>query len=94
LSQIEGQTGPIPVEILAQAKSKEAPNDTLPKFAARYTSARRVGSLTKESHSGKLATDWEKFLSESDKKPEVVDMSSAVSAFMAIKDAEELVSKP
>ncbi|KAF8228962.1 FACT complex subunit SPT16 [Tricholoma matsutake] len=90
LSQIAGESGPVPVEILAQAKGKEAPNDTLPKFVTRYTSNRRVGTLTKEFHSGKLVADWEKLVSDSATKPEVVDISPAVSAFMAIKDAEEL----
>jgi hypothetical protein len=94
LSQIEGESGPVPVEILAQAKGKDAPNDTLPKFAARYLLKHRAGALTKESHSGKLVSDWEKFVSDSDTKPAVVDMSPAVSAFMAVKDVEELVSKP
>jgi nucleosome binding factor SPN SPT16 subunit len=93
LSSIEGENGHVPVEILAQAKGKEAPNDTLPKFVARYTSNQCVGTLTKESHSGKLVTDWEKLVSDSGTKPKVVDMSPAVSAFMAVKDAEELVSK-
>jgi nucleosome binding factor SPN SPT16 subunit len=94
LSQIEGESGPVPVEILAQAKGKDAPNDTLSKFAARYTLNHRAGTLTKESHSGKLVSDWEKVLSDSDTKPGIVDMSPAVSAFMAVKDVEELVSKP
>ena len=93
MSAIEGESGPVPVEILAQAKGKEAPNDTLPRFVARYTSNRCVGTLTKEAHPGKLVTDWEKLVSDSDAKPKVVDMGPAVSAFMAVKDAEELVSK-
>lgn len=60
---------------------------------ARYTSNHCVGTLTKEVHSGKLVTDWEKLVSDSDTKPKVVDMSPAVSAFMAVKDTEELVSR-
>ena len=37
-------------------------------------------------------TEWKKAVSESSSKPELVDMTLAVSTFMAIKDEEELVS--
>ena len=93
MSQIEGENGPVPVEILARAKGKEAPNDTLLEFTKRYIIHHRAGTLTKESHSGKLVDEWLKLVSDSDTKPEVADMSLALSAFMAVKDAEELVSK-
>jgi len=91
LSQIEDDTGVVPIEILAQAKGKEAPNDALPTFLQLYTSSKRVGTLLKEPHTGKLVNEWEKLVADSDNKPDLVDMSPAVSAFMAVKDEEELV---
>lgn len=45
----------------------------------------------KESHSGKLASEWKKLLSDSSVTCEQVDIAPAVSAFMAAKDDEELV---
>jgi nucleosome binding factor SPN SPT16 subunit len=81
----------VPIEILAQAKGKEAPNDALPRFLKLYTSNKRVGTLVKETHTGKLINEWGKLVAESDNKPDLVDMSLAVSVFMAVKDEEELV---
>lgn len=81
----------MPVEILVQAKPKEPPTDALPRFLEVYTSHKRIGTLTKESHSGKLVDEWNKTLGDSEEKPTLVDMSAAVSAFMAVKDEEELV---
>jgi nucleosome binding factor SPN SPT16 subunit len=77
---------------MAQAKAKDPPNDALPDFAKIYSSYTRVGTLLKESHTGKLIQQWEKTLSELKNKPELVDMSPAVSFFMAIKDEDEMVS--
>ena len=48
--------------------------------------------IGKEKHSGKVVDEWNKLVKEQDTKVEVVDMSYAVSAFMAVKDEEELVS--
>ncbi|KAF5372890.1 hypothetical protein D9758_001715 [Tetrapyrgos nigripes] len=90
LSQIGGSGGVVPVEILAQAKAKEPANDALPNFFELYASKRRVGTLTKEDHTGKLTTEWNKLVSEREEKPETVDMSPAVSGFMAVKDEDEL----
>ncbi|KAJ7632236.1 FACT complex subunit SPT16 [Roridomyces roridus] len=89
LSQIEGTSGPVPVEILAQAK-KEQTNDSLDRFFQLYASKKRVGTLIKEVHRGKLINDWKKLLEAADSKPELVDMGPALSTFMAVKDAEEL----
>jgi nucleosome binding factor SPN SPT16 subunit len=50
----------------------------------------RVGTLLKENHTGKLVGEWDKLVA--DGNPEMVDMSPAVSAFMAVKDADEIVS--
>ncbi|KAJ7445773.1 FACT complex subunit SPT16 [Mycena galericulata] len=90
LSQIEGSSGTVPVEILAQAKGKEPANDALPRFFALYASKKRVGTLQKEVHRGKLIEEWKKLLADATDKPELVDMGPALSAFMAVKDAEEL----
>ncbi|KAF8078147.1 FACT complex subunit SPT16 [Lyophyllum atratum] len=91
LAQIENSAH-IPIEILAQGKEKDAPNNALPQFAEAYASKQRVGTLVKESHTGKLVGDWEKLVNGMDSKPELVDMSTAVSCFMAVKDTEELKS--
>ncbi|KAG6854966.1 hypothetical protein C0991_009789 [Blastosporella zonata] len=90
LGQIEHSAGGVAIEILAQAKGKDAPNDSLTKFFDAYASKTRVGTLTKETHTGKLATEWESLVTGSENKSELVDISSAVSCFMAVKDAEEL----
>ncbi|RDB21018.1 FACT complex subunit SPT16 [Hypsizygus marmoreus] len=90
LAQIENESGHVPIEIFAQAKGKDAPNDALPKFGEKYTSKKRVGTLLKETHTGRLITEWDKLIAESQSKPEIVDMSPAVSGFMAVKDSEEL----
>ncbi|KAF9072976.1 FACT complex subunit SPT16 [Rhodocollybia butyracea] len=90
LAQIEDPVDNVQVEIFAQPKAKEASNDALPKFFDIYASRKCVGMLTKETHIGKLVTDWNKLDSETSTKPEIVDMSPALSAFMAQKDAEEL----
>ncbi|KIK63712.1 hypothetical protein GYMLUDRAFT_162320 [Collybiopsis luxurians FD-317 M1] len=90
LAQVEGSGDSVPVEIFAQAKAKEAPNDALAKFFDIYISKKSVGVLSKETHVGKLITEWTKLVSEASSKPEIVDMSPAVSAFMAQKDQDEL----
>lgn len=91
LSQIQNVPGIPTLEIYAQAKGKDAANDALPNFFALYKSAKRVGGLLKETHSGKLVSEWQKLVAESDSKPEVVEMGPAISSLMAVKDAEELV---
>lgn len=91
LQQIKEGNPPVPVDILVQAKAKEPPSDALPKFVEAYTSFKRVGTLVKESSSGKLMTEWEQAVSKSDQKPELVDMAPALSALMAVKDEEEMV---
>lgn len=92
LSQIEHAVKSITIEILARPKGKDASNDALSKFLAQYTSAKRVGTLVKETPSGKLVSEWQAAVNESVSKPEIVDIASAISSLMAIKDEEELVS--
>ncbi|KAG6833476.1 hypothetical protein H0H87_006048 [Tephrocybe sp. NHM501043] len=90
LNQIENSAGSVAIEILAQAKGKDAPNDSLTKFLEAYASNARVGTLTKETHTGKLVGEWEALVNGLENKPERVEISPAVSGFMAVKDAEEL----
>ena len=92
LAQIEDSGSSVSIEIFAQPKGKEPSNDAMSRFLAAYTSQNRVGTLTKESYTGKLVSEWSKLVSESSQKPELVDMAPSVSAFMAVKDEEELVS--
>lgn len=94
LSQIKSSGGSVAIEILAQAKAKDPPSDALPQFMARYASHQRIGTLSKEQHTGKLVTEWDKLVSELATKPELLDMSGALSGFMACKDEEELVCLP
>ncbi|KZT44099.1 FACT complex subunit SPT16 [Sistotremastrum suecicum HHB10207 ss-3] len=92
LSQLKASNPPVPIEILAQAKPKDPPTDAMARFVAAYTAHKRVATLTKEVHSGKLVEDWKSALAASDAKVDVVDMSGAISAVMAVKDEEELRS--
>ncbi|KAF9821701.1 hypothetical protein IEO21_00547 [Rhodonia placenta] len=92
LSQIKSSSSPVTIEILIQAKAKDPPTDAVPKFLEAYGTRKRVGTLTKESHSGKLVDEWNKALSSLESKPAVIDIAHAVSAFMAVKDEEELKS--
>ena len=45
----------------------------------------------KETPTGKLVTEWQGLVDKAESKPEVVDMSVAISGFMGVKDAEETV---
>ncbi|KAG5651278.1 hypothetical protein H0H81_009221 [Sphagnurus paluster] len=90
LSQIENSAGNTNVEILAQAKAKDAPNNALPKFAEAYASNNCVATLLKEIHTGKLIAEWDETVKGLNRKPELVDMNLAISCFMAVKDTEEL----
>ncbi|KAK0483168.1 FACT complex subunit SPT16 [Armillaria novae-zelandiae] len=90
LAQIQDPAAAIPVKIFPQAKAKEPANDALPKFAELYLSHKKVGTLVKEKHTGKIVTEWGKQIAEASDKPELVDMSHSISSFMTIKDEEEL----
>ncbi|KAJ6507700.1 FACT complex subunit Spt16, N-terminal lobe domain-containing protein [Mycena vitilis] len=87
LSQIEGSASVVPVEILALAKGNEPASDAVPRFVALYTSKKRVGTLAGEVHRGRLIEEWKKRLSGAFERPRLVDMGTAVSAFMATEDA-------
>ncbi|KAI0747959.1 FACT complex subunit SPT16 [Daedaleopsis nitida] len=90
LSQLKNSDSPVPIEFYVQAKPKEPPTDALPRFLQTYASHDRVATLVKETHSGKLVDEWNKAVSDSEKKPTVIDMSPAVASFLAVKDEEEL----
>ena len=92
LSQVQDPNATVPVKIFAQAKAKEPANDALPKFAELYLSHQRVGTMAKETHTGKVVKEWGEALKAASSKPELADMSPAVSSFMAVKDGEELVA--
>ncbi|KIL69574.1 hypothetical protein M378DRAFT_7423 [Amanita muscaria Koide BX008] len=92
LTQIEDSNGVVPIEIFAQPKGKDPSNDAMTNFLAAYVSKNRVGTLSKEAHSGKLVSEWDKLVSGSPEKPELLDMGPAVSTVMAVKDEEELKS--
>ncbi|EPQ58254.1 SPT16-domain-containing protein [Gloeophyllum trabeum ATCC 11539] len=90
LAQIQNANTPVPVEVLAQAKPNEPPTDALPKLVERFTSHQRVGTLLKESQSGKLVNEWNQATAESSSKPEMLDIAPAVATLLAVKDEEEL----
>ncbi|TFL07405.1 FACT complex subunit SPT16 [Pterulicium gracile] len=92
LSQIQDCGGPITIDILAQAKGKDAPNDALQGLMERYTAHTRIGTLVKESQTGKTTTDWAKLLESAQSKPEKTDITTGISAILAIKDEEELAA--
>jgi nucleosome binding factor SPN SPT16 subunit len=91
LAQIQSNGALVPIELFAQAKSKEAANDALPRFVERYASHQRVGTLVKESHTGKLIESWDAAVLALNSKPELIDMAPTISTCMAVKDEEELV---
>ncbi|EKM82850.1 hypothetical protein AGABI1DRAFT_53374 [Agaricus bisporus var. burnettii JB137-S8] len=89
LSQIEKAEGVVPIKLFVQAKGKDITTDALPLFFEQYCKSKRVGTFLKEQHSGKLIADWDKLCSGAEVKPELVDMSPAISSVMAVKDEEE-----
>jgi len=92
LSQVATPKSPVPVNILVLAKGKEPATDALPKFLDTYTSSGRVGTLVKEKHTGKMIDEWNAAVEGAATKPTVVEIASAISGFVAVKDEEEIVS--
>jgi nucleosome binding factor SPN SPT16 subunit len=82
----------VPIEILIQAKAKEASTNALPKFIEAYSKYTRVATLIKETYHGKLITEWNQGIDSLKNKPEQVDMAPALSTVMSVKDEDELVS--
>ena len=94
LSQAATPKSPVPVNILVLAKGKEPATDALSKFLDVYTSLGRVGALVKEKHTGKMISEWNAAVEGAATKPTVVDVASAISGFVAVKDEEEIASTP
>jgi nucleosome binding factor SPN SPT16 subunit len=46
----------------------------------------------KDTASGKLVSEWQAALEGAASKPEVIDMTPAISSLLAVKDEDELVS--
>jgi len=92
LSQVATPKSPVPVNILVLAKGKEPATDALPKFLEVYTSSGRAGTLVKEKHTGKMIDEWNAAVQGAATKPTVVDIASAISGFVAVKDEEEIAS--
>ncbi|KAI0057097.1 FACT complex subunit SPT16 [Artomyces pyxidatus] len=92
LEQFQKYKTVVPVEIFIQAKAKDPPTDALPRFLEVFASHHRVGSLTKETNTGKLIDEWNKALSAAPQKPEMVDIAQSISSLMAVKDDDELKS--
>ena len=92
LSQVATPKSPVSVNILVLAKGKEPATDALPKFLEEYTSSGRVGTLVKEKHTGKMIDEWNTAVEGAAIKPTVVDITSAISGFVAVKDEEETAS--
>lgn len=91
LGQIENAAKGVAIEIIARPKGNDAA-DALSRFFAIYTSIQKVGILSKETASGKLSAEWQALLDGAASKPELVDMTPAISTLMAVKDEDELVS--
>ena len=92
LGQIENVANFVTIEIIARPKAKDVTNDAVSKFLAAYTSAQKVGVLMKDTASGKLVSEWQAALEGATSKPEVIDMTPAISSLFAVKDEDELVS--
>ncbi|KZT26342.1 FACT complex subunit SPT16 [Neolentinus lepideus HHB14362 ss-1] len=90
LAQIQNASSPVPIEILSQAKPNEPPTDALPKLVEAFASHQRVGTLLKETQSGKLINEWNQATSQASSTPEMLDIAPALSALLAVKDEEEL----
>lgn len=86
--------GKIPVEILVRGKD-EAANSQIFKDLAEVIkkSGKKVGVIAKDSAQGPFANDWKKVYPSEVEGVEEVDVAPAFSAFLAIKDDAELVSR-
>lgn len=92
ISQAATPKSPVPVNVLVLAKGKEPTTDALSKFLDAYTPSERVGVLVKEKQTGKMISEWNAAVEGAARKPAVVDMTSAISRFLAVKDEEEIAS--
>ena len=80
------------VSIYAIPKAKDPPSDALARFLSKYTSFPKVATLTKDNSTRKFIQEWNTTLDTANQKPTLVDAAPALSAFMAVKDADELAA--
>ncbi|PWY78389.1 SPT16-domain-containing protein [Aspergillus sclerotioniger CBS 115572] len=85
--------GKIPVEILVTSKDPEEKMKSFEKCIEVVKSAgKKVGVLPRDTTAGPFAEDWRRAYSVLSKEVEEVDISSALSAALSVKDTDELVS--
>ncbi|KIO31093.1 hypothetical protein M407DRAFT_19971 [Tulasnella calospora MUT 4182] len=90
LKQLIGPNSTMPIEILLQGKPKDPPTNAIPNVLEVMSAGKRIGTLTKEQHTGRLVDEWKNALDASNHKFDNVDISAALSACMAVKDSEEM----
>ncbi|KAG8920577.1 FACT complex subunit spt16 [Tulasnella sp. 417] len=90
LKQLIGPNSTMPIEILLQGKPKDPPTNAIPNLLEVMSAGKRIGTLTKEQHTGRLVDEWKTAVDASNHKFDNVDVSAALSACMAVKDAEEM----
>ncbi|PVG03034.1 FACT complex subunit SPT16 [Serendipita vermifera] len=93
LEPVKGSSPKILVDILALPKAKDASassQEVMKKFIALFTNVQRVGTLSKEEHTGKTVAEYKATLSNAGHSFESIDISVALGAVMATKDEEEL----
>ncbi|RAL05019.1 chromatin-remodeling protein SPT16 [Aspergillus ibericus CBS 121593] len=85
--------GKIPVEILVTSKDPEEKMKSFEKCIEVIKNAgKKVGVLLRDTTAGPFAEDWRKAYAVLSKEVEEVDISSALSAALSVKDTDELVS--
>lgn len=86
----EGKT---PVEIIVRGKDAEENAKQFDKIKEKIKDAgKKVGTLPKDYSGGPFVTEWKSAFSELSKDVEEFDISTALSASMAVKDENELRS--
>lgn len=90
LQQLKSAATSNNIEIFALAKAKEPANDALPKFAAVFGELKKAGHVLKDVPTGKFADDWTAAVAGLAQKPEMIDVTPAVSTVLSVKDEEEL----
>jgi nucleosome binding factor SPN SPT16 subunit len=83
--------GKTPVEILVRGKDAEENAKQFERMLETIKNAgKKVGVLTKETSTGPFVAEWKSAFGDISKDVEEVDISSALSAAMAVKDENEL----
>ncbi|OJK03321.1 hypothetical protein ASPACDRAFT_76395 [Aspergillus aculeatus ATCC 16872] len=85
--------GKVPVEILVTSKNPEEKTKSFEKcIEVIKTAGKKVGILPKDTASGPFSEDWRRAYAAGGGELEEVDISGALSAALAVKDTDELVS--